>query len=264
MTDYLGKFILDHKVAFVCGAVGLIGAETSEALGQAGATVVLLDVDRKKGKQLEVNLQSQGLKAHFELFDVTALEKMESQLTALAKKYKGLDVWVNCSYPRTKDWGRPVESLSLGSLRKNIDMQLNSSLWSSRLVALLMKKNKIKGSIINLGSIYGVVGNDFSVYEGTSLTSPMAYSAIKGGVIGFTRYLASYFGAYHIRVNCLCPGGVFDNQNKRFVKNYNKKVPLKRMGTPQDMASSVLFLASDASSYITGTAFMVDGGWTII
>src|SRR3990167_1820579 len=140
-------------------------------------------------------------------------------------------------------------------------MHLNAYSWISRKVCLIMKKQK-SGSLINFGSIYGVVGNDFTVYEGTPMGSAMAYSAIKGGITNLGRYLASYFGEYNVRVNTICPGGIFDNQNKIFVKNYSKKTPLKRMGNPSEIATAVLFLASDASSYITGTTLMVDGGWT--
>ena len=126
-----------------------------------------------------------------------------------------------------------------------------------------MKKNK-KGSIILLSSIYGVVGQDLSIYEGTKMQESMTYSVIKGGINNLTKQMASYYGKFQIRINALCAGGVFENQNERFVKNYKKKVPLKRMATSSDIALSVIFLASDASSYITGTTFMVDGGWTSI
>ena len=125
-------------------------------------------------------------------------------------------------------------------------------------------KSQNSGSIINMGSIYGVVGNDFTIYEGTKLTSAAAYSAIKGGIINFTRYLASYFGKYNIRANCVSPGGIFDNQNEVFVKNYEHKVPMKRMGSPDDIAPSIAFLLSDDSKYITGQNLIIDGGWTII
>ena len=127
-----------------------------------------------------------------------------------------------------------------------------------------MEKKKIRGSIINLGSIYGIQANDFTIYEGTNMGASMEYAAIKGGIINGTRYLASFFGKYGIRVNTICPGGIFDYQNKIFVKNYNHKVPLRRMGNPEDVATSALFLLSDASSYITGVTLMVDGGWTIV
>ena len=124
--------------------------------------------------------------------------------------------------------------------------------------------NRKFGSIINIGSIYGVVGPDFNVYENTELTMPAAYSAIKGGVINFTRYLASYYGKDNIRVNCVSPGGIFNNQTTEFVKNYEYKVPMKRMGNPEDISPAVSFLLSDDSTYITGQNLTIDGGWIAI
>ena len=112
--------------------------------------------------------------------------------------------------------------------------------------------------------MYGVVAPDFTVYDGTGLTSPVAYSAIKGGLIHFTKYLASYFGPHGIRVNAVSPGGVFDSQHSIFVSNYERKVPLRRMAVPADMAGPVAFLLSDEASYITGQNLIVDGGWTIV
>ena len=123
------------------------------------------------------------------------------------------------------------------------------------------KKN---GSIVNIGSIYGTVGPDFNVYNNTELTMPAAYSAIKGGVINFTRYLSSYYGKNNIRVNCVSPGGIFNNQPVEFVRNYENKVPMQRMGKPEDISPAVSFLLSDDSSYITGQNLIIDGGWTSI
>ncbi|MCK4965401.1 SDR family oxidoreductase [bacterium] len=268
MTDYLKNFSLSGKVAFVAGGTGLIGTEISKALASSGADTVIMDINKRAGKRLEKEIINSGYNASFEYFDVTDLDNIEKNINRLIKKYKSIGVLVNATYPYTKDWGNPVEKVSVASWRKNIDMHLNSYAWISRCAALAMQKMKIRGSIINLGSIYGVQGNDFTVYDGTDIISPLAYSAIKGGIINFTRYLASYFGRNGIRVNNLCPGGIYDNQNKlfvkRFVKNYEHKVPLKRMGKPEDVASVALFLASDASSYITGATIMVDGGWTIV
>lgn len=254
MKNYLQKFSLQGKNVFVTGGSGLIGHEVTKALSDAGGKVVVLDIAKPKTKIKN---------AKFETFDVTNLAKINKNIDSLVNKYTRLDVWINAAYPRTQDWGSKVEDLSLESWQQNIDMHLNSYSWLSRKVCLVMKKQK-GGSLINFGSIYGVVGNDFTVYEGTNLTSPMGYAAIKGGIVNLGRYLASYFGKYNIRVNTICPGGVFDNQNKQFVTNYSKKTPLKRMATPEEVASATLFLASDAASYITGTTLMVDGGWTAI
>jgi len=259
MTDYLKKMDLGGKTAFVTGGLGLIGLEITGALAQAGARTVVLDVlpaataaDRLKGLPGDVR---------YERFDITALPALEGKLKALVKKHGGIDIFVNNAYPRTKDWGAKLPDLKLASWRKNVEMHLNSYAWLSRAACLLMKKG---GSLINFGSIYGVLGPDFTVYEGTSIGNPPAYAAIKGGVINYSRYLASYFGPKGIRVNNICPGGVFDGQNKRFVANYSEKVPMKRMARPDEIAAAVLFLAGDLASYVTGQTLMVDGGWTAV
>ena len=127
-----------------------------------------------------------------------------------------------------------------------------------------MKKFNIKGSIVNMNSIYGLLGQDLSVYEKTSMTENMVYSIIKGGLVNLTRQMASYYGKFNIRINTVCPGGVEDlKQTATFKKNYSKKTPLKRLAKSHEVASAILFLSSDASTYITGTSLIVDGGWTV-
>lgn len=261
--NYLDKFSLKNKIAFITGGAGLLGSEITKALSQAKAKVIILDINREKAEELIKELRKEKLNPHFEKFDVTSLEAIDSNIENLHNKYGRIDIWINTAYPRTQDWGEKVENLNLASWQRNVDIHLNSYSWISRKVCLIMKKQKF-GSLINFGSIYGVVGNNFNIYEGTKMNPPMAYSAIKGGIINLTRYLSSYFGKYNVRINCLCPGGIFDHQDKKFIKNYEKNTPLKRMGKPEDVASACLFLASDASSYITGTTLMVDGGWTAI
>ena len=120
------------------------------------------------------------------------------------------------------------------------------------------------GSMINMGSIYGVVAPDFKIYDGTNMTMPAAYSAIKGGLIQFSKYLASYYGKNGVRINIVSPGGVTNGQEKTFIEKYNQKTPLRRMGKPEDIANAVSFLLSENSSYITGHNLIVDGGFTII
>src|SRR3989338_6692760 len=263
MNNYLQKFVLQDKKAIVAGGAGLIGSEIVSALAQAGARVLIADNDEAKGNQLVDDLKKRHLSVEFIYFDIADLEHLEKNIKDLVDFLKGIDVWVNTAYPRTLDWGKKVEELSLKSWRENVDMQLNSSALSSKYVAEHMKAKG--GSIVNLGSIYGVVGGDFSIYEKTAVPPvSMIYSAVKGGLVNLGRYLAAYFGPYKIRVNTVCPGGVFDNQDKKFVENYSKKVPLRRMALAEEIASVVLFLASDASSYMTGNTVMVDGGWTAI
>lgn len=195
--------------------------------------------------------------------DITKEKSIVTLIETLIDKYGRIDGWVNNAYPRTKDWGNKMEEVSIDSWRQNVDMHLNGYFLCSQKILKQMKLQG-SGSLINMASIYGVVGPDFSIYEGTHMGNPAGYAAIKGGLINLSRYLASYYGPYNIRVNCISPGGIFDNQVPVFVENYEKKVPMRRMGTPKDIAPSVVFLLSDSSSYITGHNLVIDGGWVAI
>ena len=144
-----------------------------------------------------------------------------------------------------------------------MDMQMNSYYMCCRAVLEQMKKQG-RGSVINMLSIYGIVGPDFSIYEGTNMTMPAAYSAIKGGLLNLTRYLASYYGPSGIRVNAISPGGILDNQPESFIEKYQSKVPMRRLGKPEDIAPGVAFLLSDEAGYINGHNLVIDGGWTAI
>ncbi len=262
MIDYLSKFSLKGKKAVVTGGCGLIGGEIVSALSQAGADVLVADINKEKASQIIGEGRDHEGGVAFYHFDITDIEQLKSNIENMTKQATQVDIWVNSAYPRTEDWAAAPEDIKADSWQKNVDMQLNSFSLSSKYIAEHMKERG--GSIINLGSIYGVLGPDFSVYDGTEMTNPMAYAAIKGGIINCDRYLASYFGKFNVRVNTVCPGGVFADQNATFVKNYNKKTPLGRMAKTEEVASAVLFLASDAASYITGSTFLVDGGWSIV
>ena len=195
--------------------------------------------------------------------DITDSQSIDLALKLVLSKYFQIDGLVNNAYPRTNDWGKKFEEVELSSWKQNIDWQLNSYFYLTQKVALHMA-SRHNGSIVNMASIYGFVAPDFTIYEGTNMTMPAAYSAIKGGIINFTRYVASYFGECQVRANTVSPGGIFDNQNEIFVKNYSKKVPMRRLGTPSDIAPVVAFLLSDDSQYITGQNLVVDGGWSAI
>ena len=163
------------------------------------------------------------------------------------------------------------KKIKLLSYRRNIDIHLNSYSWTARLIAEEMAKKKIKGSIIMTSSIYGIKAQDLTIYEGTNLEENMTYAVIKAGIIQLVKQMASYYGRHNIRVNAICPGGLEGNiagkkvpQDKLFKRRYIKKTPLNRMADPEDIANASLFLLSDASSYITGTTLLIDGGWSCI
>ena len=265
MVNYVNKFKVTDKVAWIVGGLGLIGKEVVKALCSAGAQTIILDIAEKNGVDFENHIKEKGSNASYEKLDCSDLENMDTNFSALLDKYGSCDIFVNCSYPRTEDWAQnSFSNISLKSFRNNVDIHMNSYAWLAKLAADSMKSKGKGGSIIQFGSIYGVVGQDLTIYENTDMGENMTYAAIKGGIVNLSRLMASYYGRFNIRVNTLCPGGIFDNQNPVFVKNCSNKTPLKRMGKPEEIASVALFLASEAASYITGSTILVDGGWTAI
>jgi NAD(P)-dependent dehydrogenase (short-subunit alcohol dehydrogenase family) len=254
-------FDLTGKTAVVAGGAGLIGKELVRGLSQHGASVFIAELDQDRAERVCTELSNQKLEAQSITLDVTRVESLESCIELVLRQSSAIDIWINSAYPKTKDWGNRLESVSAESWRTNIDQHLNGYCLSCKYVAEKMKRQK-RGSIINFGSTYGMVGPDFSIYEGTEMTVPAAYAAIKGGILNFTRYLAAYYGPHGVRVNSISPGGVFDHQPETFVKKYSQKIPLRRMASKEELVGAAVFLASDASSYVTGHNLVVDGGWT--
>ncbi len=242
---------LKDKIIIVTGGSGLLGKEIIKNLEDKGAIAINADIN------VETDFEKNTL-----IVDITSEESIVKAIKLVSDYYGKIDGLVNNAYPRTKDWGTKFEDITYESWKKNVDMQMNTTfLFIQKIMPGLLKT---EGSIVNMTSIYGVVGNDLTIYENTSINTAAPYSAIKGGVINFTRYLASYYGRQGVRVNCVSPGGIFDNQHETFVANYEKKVPMGRMGNPDDIAPAVSFLLSDEAKYITGQNLIVDGGWTAI
>jgi NAD(P)-dependent dehydrogenase (short-subunit alcohol dehydrogenase family) len=238
----------------LAGASGLIGNAAAKALSDCGARVLSVDVAFKRsvpGEKLIVDLSNE--RAVVELF---------SKLDAMDSEKRGSWAFVNCSYPRTADWASAdFENVSLETFDTNVGLQLGSTFLFSR-EAVKFLKSRGGGPIVNFSSIYGVGGPDLRIYEGTSMKNPSPYAASKSGTIGLARYIASVYGAFNIRSNVICPGGVFDSQPESFVKAYSARTPLGKMAKPEDVAAAVAFLVSPAASYITGVVLPVDGGWT--
>lgn len=199
----------------------------------------------------------------FRTLDITDSNSIGSLCDSVISEYGQIDGLVNLAYPRTDDYGKLFEFVTRDDLMENLTVHLGGYYAMTKEVALRMLNNNNGGSIVNFSSIYGMQAPDFSLYDGTEMTSPVEYSIIKAGILNFTRYLASYLGEEGIRVNSISPGGVLDSQNERFVKNYQSEVPMGRMAEPDEMSGAVIYLMSNAASYVTGHNLVVDGGWTI-
>ena len=232
--------ILKDKIIIVTGGSGLIGSAIVEDLKSEGAKVYNFDI--------------------VDNYDINNISSISDFISN--SNITHVDGIVNNTYPRTKDFGLDVENEGISTFTGNLHLQLGGLHQFTKQMIPFLKDSR--GSVVNIASIYGIVGNDFSLYEGTNLTSPAAYCAIKGGTINLTRYMASYYGKQGIRFNCVSPGGILDKQDKVFIQNYNNKCPMGRMGNPKDISQPVSFLLSDKASYITGQNLAVDGGWTAI
>ena len=248
---------IKDKSIIVTGGCGLIGREIVRELKEEGARVLNADIT------LETDPEAGTFK-----LDLSDNASIDALVAFAVEHYGRIDALINSAYPHTKDWSDYFfEEEPYEHFKRNVELQLDSVFYLDQQVAKVMMRQK-DGSIVNFGSIYGIVGNNFTIYEEYGGTSTGAYCAIKGGIINFTRYLASYLGKWNIRVNCVSPGGVFDRnspeQNEIFIRNYTRQCPMKRLAEPEDIAPVAIFLASDMARYVTGQNVAADGGWTCI
>ena len=259
MKSALDLFRLEGKVALVTGGTGIVGAPISTALAEAGATVIVASRDAEHCGRFAASLAERGLKAEGERLDLSSEEEIRSLRAHILRRYARLDVLFNNAVARAGGDLRHTDAEQWDEV-----MRVNSRgvFLSSQIFSEPMQAQR-SGSIINVSSIYGVVGPDFSIYEGTTYSNPVNYSFAKSGIIGLTRYLASFLGPFGVRVNCLSPGGVrTPDTPEQFVRNYSRRTFLGRMAQPEDIKGPALFLASDASAYVTGQNIPVDAGWT--
>jgi len=263
------QFSLIGRVAVVTGATGLLGRSHCAALAEAGAHVIATDVDGDACAAVVRALPTPGLGLAADVTDRAQLEALRDRVLA---RFDRIDVLINNAAvndrfesPEAALEQSRFEAYPVELWQRSLAVNVTGVFLCSQVLGATMAARG-RGSIINVASTYGLVGPDQSLYERPDgvqafFKSP-AYPTTKGAVISFTRYLAAYWGHRGVRVNALSPGGVENGQEDWFVERYGERTPLRRMATPQDYRGSVVFLASDASAYMTGANLVVDGGFT--
>ena len=263
---------LDKKIAIVTGGAGILGGEFCKTLAQNGAKVVLVDKTYELAEQaVHILLKNDN---NLEIIplgcDVTDPNDVAKVVDNVVELFGSIDILHNNAATKTaelKDFFESFEDYDLSTWREVMSVNVDGMFLMAQAVGRQMLKQSTSSSIIQTSSVYGVVAPDQRIYVGSNylgmkINSPAVYSVSKSAVIGLTRYLAAYWGNSNIRVNCLSPGGIESGQNSTFTQLYSNRVPLGRMGRVDELSSALLYLASDASSYVTGQNLIVDGGLT--
>lgn len=268
MIDNKNLFNLKNKTVILTGSAGRLGSRFAHVLSAAGANVILVDIEKLNNKKLEQELISNYKTDPMVLnFDISKQTNVKQLVKKTLSKYKKIDILINNAHfiPRTHSKrDSAFEEFPLDLWDATITTNLRSLFLCSQEIGKIMLTQK-KGTIINISSIYGITGADQRIYGKSRLNSPAFYAATKGAMVNLTKYLAAYWQGKNIRVNTLTLGGVFDkklHRDKTFIKNYSQKTILGRMAQKEDYDGPLLFLASDASCYMTGSNLIVDGGWT--
>lgn len=264
-------FNLDSKLAVVTGGLGQLGQQFSVSLTNYGAKVVVLDVADKAKKSIsEFDEAIQTEKIKIIKGDILDRKFLESTLKEVSATWGVPNILVNNAAIDSPPNAPASENAAFedypeSSLDKVIQVNLKGPVLCSQVFGGAMAKNS-GGSIINIGSIYGMLSPNQDIYEYKRTEGdwfkPVGYAITKAGIINLTRYMATYWAKKGVRVNCLSPAGIFNNQDEEFLKGYQMRMPMGRMAREDEMNSALIFLASDGSSYMTGANLVVDGGWT--
>ena len=271
--DRDGKNIysIDGKIVAVIGAAGILGTQYVKYLSSLGAKVIIGDINFDQCIKLSEVITAEGNDSYPLRIDMTDEDSIVNFFSKIYEKYGYLDVLINNSQTKPRNFFDSFENYSKKTLIEVLDGNLIGVTIACREASKNFLKNK-QGVIINVSSIYGVVGADQRIYEGLNnvqypeekFSLPVSYAISKAGVIQLTKYLASYYREKNIRVNCLTLGGVYNEHDTAFNKNYSYRTTLGRMAEKDEYNGTILFLCSDASSYMSGANIIVDGGWTAI
>lgn len=249
---------LSNQTVLITGSAGRLGSAFSRSIIASGGRVFLTDVNKSAGSQLALELDEE--KAHFLHTDITLVEGVQKALQSCLTRFGRLDAVVHAAYPISDGWGTHFEDLQPDYLFEDLNKQLGGAILLSQQVLNQFVKQGF-GHLIHISSIYGILPPKFEHYFGTSMTSPIEYSAIKSGVIAITRWLAKYYRKKNIRVNCISLGGILDEQPESFLKQYQTACNSKGMLDADDICSALLFLLCSQSKFMTGQNLIIDDGW---
>jgi len=261
--DFKKKFDLDGKIIIITGACGLIGRAFCEAVAQYGGQIIAADIEMAKPETFAAEL-SKRFKQKIKGFVLNVEERASvEQLKEFAlKEFGRIDGLVNGHQNKSHLIFEPFEKVSEENWDKVVSVNLKGTFLTCQVIGSWMAEHG-GGSVVNIPSTYSVVAPNQNLYKGTSMGCPAAYSASKGGVDALSRYLASYWGAKKVRVNMITPHGVWNKHEEQFEKNFANFSPMQRMSYNHEVASALVYLLSDASSYTTGANILNEGGWTV-
>ena len=259
--NVLDSFKLDGKVAVVSGGAGLYGFQIVAALAEAGATVYVASRNRENNEKKMASLLEKGYKITVLEFDLEDEKSILELCDTVYEREKRVDILVNNAVLRCmKGYTDTADSFTRSMVANATGLFVISRAFGDRMA------KAGSGSIINIGSYMGILGPDYNLYKDTGMNANGAmpdYFFHKGGITNYTRFLASHYGAGNVRSNCIELGGLYNGQDERFVEKYNKKTPLGRMANGTDLKGLIVYLASDASLYMTGAVIPLDGGYSI-
>lgn len=268
-TNYFELFSLKGKNALVTGGAGFLGKHFCKGLANAGANIAVIDINIQEATKVaeEITTEYHTVAKAF-YCDLTSEESVKHMVETVVDEFGEINILHNNAAGKSSDLNAffaPFEEYDLNQWKEIMSTNMDSMFLMAKYVGKVMKKQDKGGSIIQTSSIYGIMGPDNRIYEGSyyldrQINTPAIYSASKAGVVGFTKYLATYWAKDGIRVNTITPGGVESGQNDTFKQKYGNRIPLGRMAQPEEMTGALVYLASDASSYVTGQNIIVDGG----
>ena len=258
------KKILDlkNKTILVAGAGGRIGSKIVEDLLSLEARVVAADIKLPTSSQIS-ELGSSSKSICSVKLDITDVKSINNALEECSNSFGTIDCAINVSYPRNDDYGKEFMDVSYESFTENLSLHLGGYFLFMQQCSRYSLERDIEFSLVNFSSIYGNIAPKFSIYEGTAMTTPVEYAAIKSAIQHLSLYVSAYTKGSKFRVNCISPGGILDNQDNSFLEKYNSLSRTKGMLDPCDITGTVAFLCSDLSKYICGQNIVVDDGFSL-